>query len=83
MIFPKELNIVHKLVEIDDAEDVDILSHLESSLKFIEDNIKFTNVFVHCVVGRSRSASIVIAYVMQLHKWSFERSFAFCSSKRN
>ena len=37
---------------------------------------------MHCAAGVSRSASIVIAYIMWDKKMSFEEAFEFVESKR-
>jgi protein-tyrosine phosphatase len=34
-------------------------------------NRKFTNVFVHCYAGVSRSVAIVCAYIMWKFKWNY------------
>ena len=40
-------------------------------------------VLVHSYAGVSRSAAIVIAYLMQLNSWRYEQSYAHVKSKRN
>jgi dual specificity phosphatase 12 len=40
-------------------------------------------VLVNCFAGVSRSATIVIAYLMYKNKWSFEDAITFVKSKRN
>ena len=37
---------------------------------------------MHCYAGVSRSATCVIAYLMQEKNLSFQKAFAFASSKR-
>jgi hypothetical protein len=39
-------------------------------------------VLVHCMQGRSRSATIVTAHLMQVFQWSVYKSLAFCKHKR-
>jgi protein-tyrosine phosphatase len=38
---------------------------------------------VHCFAGKSRSASIVIAYIMQLNNWQFSKAFEYVYEKRD
>ena len=41
-----------------------------------------TNVLVHCMAGVSRSATLVIAYLMKSRNVSFNEAFAIVKSKR-
>lgn len=41
------------------------------------------NILVHCYAGISRSASIVIAFLMNYYKLSFINSYQYVKSKRN
>jgi len=40
------------------------------------------SVLVHCQQGVSRSASIVIAYLIRKNRWSYREAFAFVKGKR-
>ncbi|ELP89292.1 dual specificity protein phosphatase, putative [Entamoeba invadens IP1] len=40
-------------------------------------------VLVHCEVGVSRSASVVLAYLMMVNHWTLKQSFLFCKAKRS
>jgi protein phosphatase slingshot len=59
-------------------------------LKYWDDTFKYINkaknengkVLVHCKMGISRSASVVVAYAMKLHHWSLPRSREFVKKKR-
>jgi protein-tyrosine phosphatase len=62
------LGITHKSIDIEDYEDVDISKYFDSALEFINLNIKHTNVLVHCLAGRSRSATIILAYLIKERK---------------
>ena len=50
-----------------DAPRYDLSQHFQSTFEFIEEaRAANAKVLVHCVAGASRSAAIVIAYLMQL-----------------
>jgi protein-tyrosine phosphatase len=53
-------------------------------IKFIKDAItEGGKVFVHCYAGVSRSATIVIAYLMKEHCLSFSAAYKFVKGKRS
>ena len=51
----------HKTLAIKDFDDQNIIKHFGECLNFIKGDDK---VLVHCAAGQSRSASVVIAYIM-------------------
>jgi protein-tyrosine phosphatase len=75
--FPEKF--VYHIVEIEDHPNENILNHLSKCLKFIQSAKK---VYVHCWAGVSRSASIVIAYLIWSKKTSFEQAFEEVQFKR-
>ncbi|CAK80396.1 unnamed protein product (macronuclear) [Paramecium tetraurelia] len=72
----------HLIINIDDSEDENIMQYFEQTNKFIEDNLKKGNVLVHCMAGISRSASIVIAYIMWSQKKSYKDSYKYVDEMR-
>ncbi len=55
---------------------------LKECVEFIDKNRVDSKVLVHCQFGISRSASIVISYIMWKYKLSYEFAFDFVSKKR-
>jgi protein-tyrosine phosphatase len=58
------------------------MDYMEECLEFIERHRPMTNVFVHCYAGMSRSATVVIAYLMKSHMWPYDSALAFLRWKR-
>ena len=44
---------------------------------------KKTNILIHCIAGASRSASLVIFYIMKEKKWNYDKSFEYVQKIRN
>ncbi len=67
--FPQELK--YKVVNVLDVPWENLLKHFADSIRFIRSAIRTKGaVFVHCYGGVSRSATIVIAYLMQQYSMS-------------
>lgn len=71
-------------INVMDHSKQDIMSHFDSSNEFIESALKVPSnkVYVHCVAGISRSASLVIAYIMKTRSMNYSEAFDLVSSKR-
>ncbi|CAO2165012.1 unnamed protein product, partial [Urochloa humidicola] len=79
--FPAEFN--YKKIEVLDSPDTDLLKHFDECFSFIDEAISSGgNVLVHCFVGRSRSVTIVVAYLMKKHQMSLESALSLVRSKR-
>lgn len=71
-------------LQVTDLPDEDLLSHFTEANAFIEEGLsKDGAVLVHCFRGRSRSATVVAAYLMQKHGYAAERALAKVRAKRD
>ncbi|KAF2672650.1 dual specificity protein phosphatase 12 [Microthyrium microscopicum] len=64
----KELFAGYKcmLVEVDDVEDENLLQHFKATNAFIQNGLDSGgSVLVHCAMGKSRSGTCCVAYMMQ------------------
>ena len=73
--------ITYKRLELRDETDQPIIEKLEEAYQFIKEN-KDKNIFVHCVFGKSRSASVVIFYIMKEKKLNFNEAKNFVKNIR-
>ena len=73
-------NIIHKKLTIHDFEEENIIKHFGECLDFIKGNDK---ILVHCAAGASRSATIVIAFLMWSKKMPFKEALEFVKKKRS
>lgn len=74
----------HKIIEAEDFETFNLSQFFNECLDFIETHLKKgNNVLVHCFAGVSRSATIVIAYLMKNNKWKLNDTIKYVKSKRN
>ena len=76
-IYPNDF--IYENIEINDFRNENILEHLIKGIKFIEES---KVCYTHCQVGRSRSASFVIAYIMYKNKIHFSKAFDYVRKKR-
>uniref|UniRef100_A0A0E0BNL1 protein-tyrosine-phosphatase n=1 Tax=Oryza glumipatula TaxID=40148 RepID=A0A0E0BNL1_9ORYZ len=68
------LRVTRMAVPLRDTEEENLLDHLEPCLDFIDEGRKEGNVLVHCFAGVSRSATIIVAYLMRTEQKSLEEA---------
>ncbi|XP_045472736.1 dual specificity protein phosphatase MPK-4-like [Harmonia axyridis] len=72
-----------KFIQLSDQPKEDILSYFDETQSFIEEGISKGNVLVHCYFGVSRSATVVIGYVMKKYNLNFSDAFQRVKLKRS
>uniref|UniRef100_A0A6B2LTR9 Protein-tyrosine-phosphatase n=1 Tax=Arcella intermedia TaxID=1963864 RepID=A0A6B2LTR9_9EUKA len=57
---------------------------LLESIRFIDGHVrKGHNVVIHCAQGKSRSGSVLIAYLMAKRRMTYDEALAFGKARRN
>lgn len=69
-------------IEIADSPNSNIVDHVPQALSFIAAGLRSGKILVHCAAGVSRSASIVISYIMVKYSYEFDVAKALVKSKR-
>lgn len=83
---PNELerNFTYLRLDLDDDQKVNIMDAIETCYNFIEEcRNEGGKVLVHCQAGISRSAAVVIAYLMKEEGMSLRDAFFYVKSKRS
>jgi len=78
-------DFMYTRIPIRDYNESSILEYLDITItkihKYLEDNPD-KNVFIHCFMGSSRSASVVIAYLIKYNQMRYDDAYEFIKSKR-
>ena len=78
-------DFMYTRIPIRDYNESSILEYLDITItkihKYLEDNPD-KNVFIHCFMGSSRSASVVIAYLIKYNQMIYDDAYEFTKSKR-
>ncbi|XP_076254777.1 dual specificity protein phosphatase MPK-4 [Rhynchophorus ferrugineus] len=76
--------ITTMFIKATDMPGEDLLSYFDDTYTFITNALeKGGKVIIHCYYGVSRSATIIIAYVMKKYKISYEEAFDRVKAKRS
>lgn len=79
--FPNDFT--YKKIDVLDTSDTNLKEHFEECFYFIDSGRKDGGgVLVHCFAGRSRSVTIILAYLMKKHRMSLSHALELVRSKR-
>lgn len=71
-------------VRVYDDEKTNLLKHWDNTFRYISQaKNDGSKVLVHCKMGVSRSASVVIAYAMKAYDWTFSEALDHVKTQRN
>ncbi|XP_046974194.1 dual specificity protein phosphatase MPK-4-like [Vanessa cardui] len=77
-----DTNISTLYIRAYDTPTTNLMPYFPMANAFIEEGLQKGNVLVHCHFGVSRSATIVIAFIMAKYKLTFEQAYAFVRQRR-
>ncbi|CAA7012968.1 unnamed protein product [Microthlaspi erraticum] len=76
-------DFVYKVVKVVDKEDTNLGIYFDECVEFIDEaKRQGGSVLVHCFVGKSRSVTIVVAYLMKKHGMTLNQALEHVKSKR-
>lgn len=77
----EELNLVYKRIPVEDSYEEDIGAYFEEGVNFIKEAVeKGSSILVHCREGRSRSVTMIVAYLIMEKKWSLLAAYEHMST---
>ena len=81
--FRLQRTIKHLYVPVEDRTDDDLLGYLDYTIRWIRDALaQDGRVLVHCVWGMSRSASVVVAYLIAARSMSLDEALRIVRARR-
>ncbi|XP_058082294.1 dual specificity protein phosphatase 1-like isoform X1 [Magnolia sinica] len=76
-------DFIYKKIEVLDSPDTNLEQHFDECFDFIDEAKRAGGgVLVHCFAGRSRSVTVVVAYLMKKHQMSLSQALDLVRSKR-
>ncbi|XP_042488797.1 dual specificity protein phosphatase 1-like [Macadamia integrifolia] len=76
-------DFMYKTIDVADREDTDIAQYFDECFDFIDEAKRLGGrVLVHCFVGRSRSVTVVVSYLMKKNHLSLSEALELVRSKR-
>ncbi|KAM0985125.1 hypothetical protein ACFX13_012658 [Malus domestica] len=76
-------DFVYKVINVPDRVCTDLKQHFDECIDYIDEATRSGGgVLVHCFVGRSRSVTIIVAYLMKKHGMSISQALEHVKSRR-
>jgi protein-tyrosine phosphatase len=75
-------DIIYHNCYIEDSGNENIINYIDEIINIINEN-KYNNILIHCRVGKSRSATFILAYLMKYENMNLKDSLEFLKSKRS
>lgn len=80
---PYPCDFQYKQIEVRDSADVNLEEYFDACFAFIDEAKQSGGaVLIHCFAGRSRSVTVVVAYLMKTYRMSFYHALELVKSKR-
>ncbi|EFC46612.1 dual specificity phosphatase [Naegleria gruberi] len=79
-------NIKYLKMELNDDTHFDLMPYFEKMIEFVSqfrENHSDKSILFHCASGCSRSASMVIAYLMKSKEWDCKTAYEYVKEHRN
>jgi protein-tyrosine phosphatase len=77
--YPNEFEYYN--IDVEDLNNATMIPHFEAFYRLITQNPD-KRIFVHCFAGKSRSASLVLYYLVKKYHWSIEYAINFLKERR-
>ncbi|KAL3749196.1 hypothetical protein ACJRO7_010312 [Eucalyptus globulus] len=76
-------DFMYKVITVPDKVDTNIREYFDECFEFIDEAKRLGGgVLVHCFIGKSRSVTIVVAYLMKKHGMSLSQALEHVKSQR-
>ncbi|KAL5553432.1 hypothetical protein UlMin_040833 [Ulmus minor] len=77
-------DFVYKVINVADIEDTNLRQYFEECFEFIDQGKRAGGyVFVHCFVGRSRSMTVVVAYLMKKYRMTVSQALEYVGANEH
>ncbi|XP_076920354.1 dual specificity protein phosphatase 1-like [Bidens hawaiensis] len=76
-------DFTYKTLDVHDRGETNIAECIDDCFGFINEAKRTGRVLVHCFAGRSRSVTVVVAYLMKTHGMSSSKALNLVKSKRS